>query len=137
MNNIKLFEEYYWDTRDNDIANKIIYLLKNDLNFNKISKIDDHTYSYVLRKDNIKNDIDPYQEDNWNDDGYIEVFSMSDYDPTDYTNSLNIFIKDDNGKIQDVINLKTNKKHKIFRILKKAYKNKEIIKNREKLKKYL
>lgn len=121
-----LKEEYFWESRDNDIANIIIKRL-NNINGEEVAKINgvfghgaSQIYEYTIKKD--KNEVDPYGEEIWENDVKIEASQF-------------IGMRDEVGNLSPIpiykvivhtsnrtIKLKTNKAIKIFGILKKAYK---------------
>lgn len=116
MKNIKLFEEYFWQTEDNDIANKIIKILKKGIDLNYLIRDNLGDYMYIIKRTETRiDDIDPLGEENWMDDDVIikvnDTFGIVDYD---------LFIIKNNQEIK----LVTNKAMKIYNMLDKAYKQK-------------
>lgn len=126
---IKLFEEFFWQTSDNEVANKIVNLLKKGIDVNKLR----FHYGYVQRRyiyiiNNTNNEIDPLGEENWGNSISIEVRQCTELaNPFPY---YKIIVHKEDEEIE----LKSNKGREIYMILHKAYKNKEKNSKKEKLK---
>lgn len=126
---IKLFEEYFWQTSDNEIVNRIINILKKGIDINNLTNLCDGSfgkYHYLIDKKNDNNDIDPFGEEDWGNNISIDV-QTSDY----WTEPFHYIIYVNKGS-EEKIELNTNKGRKIFMMLHKAYKNrKKEIKDKE------
>jgi len=118
MEKLKTFEEYFWQSSDNDIANKIIDSLNDGIHQEDLS-YSDYEYTYIIHRNTNEND--PLGEEDWGDNVKIKAIHKVDLLPV-VPLAYEIYISKDDGKW---IELKTNKSQKIYNLLKKAYKQKD------------
>jgi hypothetical protein len=120
---LKLYEEYFWQTSDNDKANKIIKILRNGIDPEKIEKVEDFDstlYTYEIHLAPVDNgDLDPFGYE-WEEEQEepIKIEVSSTVTPGAPWYHHNLYLIKNNRKYQ----LKTNKAITIYGIIKKAYK---------------
>lgn len=125
MRKVKLFEEYFWQMKDNDIADKIISKLNDGINVNRIIKqegVMSVFYNYTINNEN-KGDksLDPYGEDIYEEEGDIIIIASSTIIFGTPFNNYEVQVTAG----EKTIKLKSNKSMIIYFKLRNAYKKEQ------------